>query len=497
SRQSNVIGDIVSRTHPGLLTIRVEKDEHPEVKSLVILHTSSSFSEAGVVLDNCRLSDELWSKVLVLRNKVPNNFVSEIKGPKNVALSCSDVVAMRLFGDDYSKDMLRVVGSVIERSNINQIQIELYRDHLAIEEGQILNVQVGNQSVMYQVTNGITVSEELLKADRHGYMQIRAKKVGFWDSDARTFEQVSWTPSIYSPVYLTPTTENKFDKDFIGFLPGTELGLTANCRELVTHNTAILGVLGSGKTTLAIELILRMAKKGIKVFIIDITGEYERVLNNQTHVAGLEAPKKHEESEGFSFANEARIKSEVQGFLECDEQFVKTAHIREFGELSPVKVTQLISEAALAVLRKELSDDARLCLVLEEAHSLVPEWNSTVERSEQYQTNGTAKAIMQGRKHGFGCLLVTQRTANVTKSILNQCNTMFALQIFDDTGKEFLQNYFGEEYASMLPSLPEFHCVAFGRGLNAKTPILIKLNDSEDFRNSLVFKGSSEMSCNS
>jgi DNA helicase HerA-like ATPase len=52
-------------------------------------------------------------------------------------------------------------------------------------------------------------------------------------------------------------------------------------------------------------------------------------------------------------------------------------------------------------------------------------------------TAATARAILQGRKYGLGCLLVTQRTANVTKTILNQCNTTFAMRMFDDTGKDF------------------------------------------------------------
>lgn len=88
-----------------------------------------------------------------------------------------------------------------------------------------------------------------------------------------------------------------------------------------------------------------------------------------------------------------------------------------------------------------MTDVARCCIVLEEAHSLVPEFNAIVNDGDKAATNGTAKAILQGRKFGFGCLLITQRTANVTKSILNQCNSVFALQMFDATGMEFLRNY--------------------------------------------------------
>jgi len=129
-----------------------------------------------------------------------------------------------------------------------------------------------------------------------------------------------------------------------------------------------------------------------------------------------------------------------------------------------------------------MTDKARVCLVYEEAHSLIPEWNSVAAEGDKAATNGTARAILQGRKYGLGCLLITQRTANVTKTILNQCNTVFAMRTFDDTGKEFLSNYLGSEYASKLPSLKERQAVFFGRASSCENPVMIRLNDQGEFR---------------
>lgn len=77
-------------------------------------------------------------------------------------------------------------------------------------------------------------------------------------------------------------------------------------------------------------------------------------------------------------------------------------------------------------------------------------------------------------------MVITQRTANVSKSILNQCNTIFALRVFDDTGKSFLENYIGEDYADTLPTLEERHAIAIGKGLKLKQPVIIQLNDKEN-----------------
>jgi uncharacterized protein len=123
-----------------------------------------------------------------------------------------------------------------------------------------------------------------------------------------------------------------------------------------------------------------------------------------------------------------------------------------------------------------------VCLVFEEAHSLVPEWNTVVYDGDKAAVNGTARAILQGRKFGLGCLLVSQRTANVTKTILNQCNTIFAMRTFDETGKEFLSNYIGRDYTDTLSSVPERHAVVFGKASSCENPVLIRLNDTEEFR---------------
>jgi hypothetical protein len=101
---------------------------------------------------------------------------------------------------------------------------------------------------------------------------------------------------------------------------------------------------------------------------------------------------------------------------------------------------------------------------------------------DKIATAGTARSILQGRKYGMGCLLITQRTASVTKTILNQCNTIFAMRMFDDTGKDFLSNYVGRDYAETLSSLPERQAIFFGRASSCENPVLIRLKDRDTFR---------------
>lgn len=135
--------------------------------------------------------------------------------------------------------------------------------------------------------------------------------------------------------------------------------------------------------------------------------------------------------------------------------------------------------------------NARHLIVFEEAHSLVPEWNSVSSDGDKNATNGIAKLILQGRKYGLGSMVITQRTANISKSILNQCNTIFALGVFDDTGKQFLENYIGSDYSNLLPTLEEWHCIAIGKAMKLKQPVILELSDMRDFWGVLYYAATS------
>jgi hypothetical protein len=70
----------------------------------------------------------------------------------------------------------------------------------------------------------------------------------------------------------------------------------------------------------------------------------------------------------------------------------------------------------------------------------------------------------------------------VTKTILNQSHTVFALRSYDQTGMAFLANYLGDQYLRLLSAIPQYHCVAFGEGISSTAPVVIRLNDPSAFR---------------
>jgi DNA helicase HerA-like ATPase len=308
----------------------------------------------------------------------------------------------------------------------------------------------------------------------------------------------------------------------VGHFPGSSYPVKLkNIHELVTHNAAILGILGIGKSMIAIELVERMIANGIKVICLDLTNQYAKELSDfyseeeeiprlrRIREAGEAEDGWQEDPEEGGTLPKLRqaILDDLTEFLDEDNprylkiynpaEILATKQLREpknfqaddkwhrraaLWSVTPVEITSIVAEMALHLVQDEMSDSARVCLVLEEAHSLVPEFGTVASEGDKAATNKTARAILQGRKYGFGCLLVTQRTANVTKTILNQCNTVFAMRTFDDTGKEFLSNYIGSEYAGILTSLQERQAVFFGKASSCENPVLIRLNDQGDFR---------------
>jgi DNA helicase HerA-like ATPase len=116
---------------------------------------------------------------------------------------------------------------------------------------------------------------------------------------------------------------------------------------------------------------------------------------------------------------------------------------------------------------------------MEEAHALIPEWNSNPRRDLQDTVSATGQIFLQARKYGLGVMVITQRTANVIKSVLNQCNTIFAFQAYDETGFEFMRNYMGDHFVQALPTLKKRHGVIVGKASTSDRPVITKFLDQE------------------
>lgn len=86
SEDSNLVGHVVLRREPGLITINVTGEDWPSIGQLVAIPTTSTHGELGVILDNYRLSDQLWSRALVFAARVPKDDLETGWGKENTVL---------------------------------------------------------------------------------------------------------------------------------------------------------------------------------------------------------------------------------------------------------------------------------------------------------------------------------------------------------------------------------------------------------------------------
>lgn len=456
------VGKVVGHQFPNILLVKQEGNTSGFGIPLLVPGDDGQLGLA-IAMDHMGFSDGIWLRALQFERKISGLEQKRISAESVFEVSSEN--ANRLAkGNKVWTEREDLIGIVAPESTNTHSHIDIAQLNIDLEEGRIVEVIVKEKRVLYQVVQGVTKEEVLFQKNTRGFVRAVARKIGVWDEQRREFLSAKWVATPNSPVYLKTRKGRTHTKNAIGVFPGSSYEIDIkNTEQLVTHNTAILGLLGTGKSYLCFELIERLIEKSVKVFCFDITNQYHLFLEDfhsefrqRMRVNGLQGigPNGRER-----FAQNVEEGGSVGVFREAVKKIVKAslnpkARERLFiynpldfevwrqdsklypsgkasmATLSTVEITQIfVEEILLECQALGMSDRAKCCIVFEEAHSLIPEWNSAVEPNDSKAANGIAKAILQGRKYGLGSLVVTQRTANVTKSILNQCNTIFCFTL--------------------------------------------------------------------
>lgn len=501
-----LVGEIAGFDEPGIVLIR-QSTNNGKFGDFLLINDQGSMPQLTQVLGYFGRDSGLLLRAKLLElSKAAQKTVDLLARsvPKGSATKVLAEGSLKEFLDNepFIRRSDEFAGLVAENSSINKLYVEIVQD-TDISEGSVLEASIKGTPVLYQITDGLTREELVFQRNTRGFARAEARKIGKWDEEKCSFRMVKWIPEMHSPIFRSIGPSQELDETAIGCLPSTKYPVKIkNIHEFVTHNTAILGILGVGKSFLAIEILERMFAEGIKVVCLDLTNQYAHELadfyNAEVEAQCLDVIKaaadkdrdnvEDTRSSGGSFNNlksaiyddlatflsdesESRLKiynpAQLNASIQAGDLRNKKvgpgqndwAQVAAFRESTPAEITRIVTEACLSLCQDQMRDTAKVCLVYEEAHSLVPEFNNLTVDSDKHAVAGTARAILQGRKYGMGCLLISQRTANVTKTILNQCNTILAFRTFDDTGMAFLENYLGSDYANVLPSLEERHVV--------------------------------------
>jgi len=138
----------------------------------------------------------------------------------------------------------------------------------------------------------------------------------------------------------------------------------------------------------------------------------------------------------------AAIQTQIDEYLESDNTDLA---IFELGEIANSKATLRLTELYLSAIMtwaRQHRKAREIMIVLEEAHTIIPEvFGAGFDYDTQWVVGRIGQIALQGRKYGVGLLVVSQRTALVSKTIPSQCNTFFtyslelSLNLGDDRGQ--------------------------------------------------------------
>jgi len=415
---------------------------------------------------------------------------------------CDEIIS-EFCGNNLSADL---IGIVVEGSNISSIRFEVASNN-QLQEGLLVFVCQGKKIIYYQIIDAITEEETFSKNPRGKHIAI-AGQLGELHSK-KGFIKHGWLPFMNTPVFLPQrklkaVEKRKIDDDEmeIGAIPNTKIPIIIGLKDMLEYHTALLGVTGTGKTELAFDIIKNQIKRGIKVVCIDFTGEYSpRLSDLKPSSLGLDESQSEElqdrifdvETGEYSAGDEKRklkilidkfnpeIKKQTDNFLE--EEDVNLA-IFELESIANTQATLRLTELYLSSIfnwAKKNRKQKNILLVLEEAHTIIPETNLY-----GYDKSGTnavvgrmAQIALQGRKYGVGLLLISQRTALVSKTLLSQCNTVLSFTMYDETGLNYLSNVFSTDYIRAIPNLKFLQCIALGKAVKSDRPIIFEIPYNE------------------
>ncbi|MEZ5758261.1 MAG: ATP-binding protein [Emcibacteraceae bacterium] len=392
----------------------------------------------------------------------------------------------------------RLVGFVVENSNISVIAFEVAAMS-ELKEGDVVFTNLSGQDVFYQII-GAETSEESFDQNPRGTHIVRAAQLGIYTPE-KGFEKYSWLPKMNTPIFAASSRQFKKaiagDREFpIGKVPSTNVDAIARIDELIEYHTAILGVTGTGKTELALDIIREAIRGGTKVFCVDFTGDYKHRLSDLGPIfpspSSSQATKLEEdlfavETGQYGAGKEKKVLQKGIDELrknteeQIDDYLTNTNEnlaILELAEMSNTKASLRLTELYLSTIMDWARENRRarqILIVLEEAHTIVPEVRgSGFDFDTQFVVSRIGQIALQGRKYGVGLMVISQRTALVSKTILSQCNTFLTHSLIDQTSLNFLDSVYSSQHTKLIPNLGRFEFLASGKAIKAERPIVLK-----------------------
>ncbi len=450
---------------------------------------SGNEQHIGCVIDIHVLDEKRWAKILLLESADAPDMNPIKKG------------AVCTIKDDFLLNIMPICGTVIEGSNIRKVRFH-DSNHVEIGEGSLLELCLGDRKILYQVVQGTTFVEALESMNEATGIVGDAVQLGVWNPNQLNFEKFGWVPMVNTPLHLAsdieevPAPENHM---CIGTLPNTNYPVFLNKETAITHHLAILGVTGTGKSVFTRNIIRNIATIETKVIVVDFTLEHGKQLSDLQPRSIVSTEKENEifsaidtlDKEAGKFKNQQNQETidectklirqgfgrAIRDFLQSDDKVLLFELPDVSNSTGTLEYTKWFFKMLFVIAKSYGNYGRQVCVVLEEAHTVIPEYNflGVADKSASTLVNSIAQIALQGRKYGVGFIVVAQRTANVSKTVLTQCNSIIAFQQFDRTSSDFLSSHVGEDMVQALPNLGFRQGIAVGKAFKANLPLIFEV----------------------
>lgn len=334
----------------------------------------------------------------------------------------------------------RLVGAVGPGSTQHLLEFEPFGE---LDVGAPVSVKRSGKDVLYQVVH-FRLKEISWAGARAIMPHAQVRLVGCpKDKELRGGANL---PVPHEPIYDATSLAEGLPDDYhrIGVLKATNIEIGLRLDGGRQGHIAILGMSGMGKTVAATR-ICEAFSTGNVVIALDTTGEYKSRLN-------FPAWKKDD--------------FDTQGYF----AYEPAGH-------QPPLATAFIKgcmDAGSNQYRKGEAPTPRV-VILEEAHNFVPEFPLAL-REHQRSIGESTRYIMQARKFAITFLVISQRTAVVSKTALSQCENYIILKTLDKTSLEYFESVVGPEVRSAIPTLARYEAVCVGPAFNADEPVIVRLD---------------------
>ncbi len=445
-------------------------DDKKNIEKFTTIHFINNQSKCfqGFIFDIYELNNQQWAKICILQSV-----------PQDSSLNLKPNVICKYEKNDLESKIDSFVGIVVENSNISKINFEYSKKKRDLEEGDLLKIEIGDKTIFYQVTNGITNSEILESKNKSGFIKGEAIQLGKWNAQTLSFDKFGWVADMYSPIFKVSSIEisNEFayPEYKLGVIPKTNIPSVINLHDAISHHIALIGITGSGKSFLARAMINELMHD-TKIICVDFNNEFTKYFNTIENIVNsehIETIQKNIDSliiEYEKFANQqnkttmtecdktikTNFKESIQQFLESNDKNISHLELPDLVNTTAIlEYTKYFFKVIFDMAKNKETNNKKILIVIEEAHTIIPEWNfmGSNDKTSQSVINTISQIALQGRKYNIGFMIIGQRTANISKTILTQCNTMICFQAFDDTNFNFLGNYIGKDLALTLPTL--------------------------------------------